>query len=287
MKIRELYALCYRDFWSQERYQRSGWAYEVERYWKRRLEPVFAEAEAEVLSAKQIREWHKSLSEKPTEANRALEVLSRIYRYGEEEELIPQRNPCKLVRAYSEKKRSRVASEDELRRLGKELQKEEAVHYRQVLFCYLLAETGARPRSIARARRSELHAAGKGGVLVFSGKTTEDSGEDESVIIPPHLFRALLLLPERPDGLLLGPVSYERFWRRITRNAGVSGLWLRDLRRAFASVGLSAGVGIDPIGELLNHKSVQTTKGYAKLLPTARLTVAHTISSRMFHLLHK
>lgn len=288
MTIREIYERCRAEYWSLERFQKSGWASVVHSLWENVLQPVFGDLEAADVGPKFIKAWHRTLTDTPTQANRALEVLSRLYRFGAEEELIPAVNPCRLVKGFPERKRSRVPSEDELRRLGKELEKEGAVNRRQVAFCYLLAETGARPRSIARARRDQLAVLADGtGLLVFEGKTTRATGDDESVVIPARLVRMVQALPVRDDDLLLGPVEYKRFWARITRNAGISGLWLRDFRRAFASVGLSAGVGIDPIGELLNHRSSQTTKGYARLLPAARLTAARTISSRMFQLMHK
>ncbi len=287
MTVSELYQKCHDNYWSTERFEKSGWAREVRGLWSRHLAATFGHLETAAVGPKMIKAWHTSMVDTPTTANRALEVLSRIYRYGEEEELIPLGNPCKLVRAYTERKRSRVASEDELRLIGKELQKQKPVHYRKVLFCYLLAETGARPRSIARARRDELTLQRDGtGILRFQGKGSAESGENETVIIPARLVKALQALPVREDGCLIGVVHYRVWWDRITRDAGITGLWIRDFRRAFASVGLSDGIGIDQIGELLNHKTSQTTKTYAKLLPTARLSTAHTIASRMFHLLH-
>jgi len=43
-------------------------------------------------------------------------------------------------------------------------------------------------------------------------------------------------------------------------------LRIHDLRHSFASAGLAAGLTLNQIGELLGHKSTQTTHRYAHLI---------------------
>lgn len=48
-----------------------------------------------------------------------------------------------------------------------------------------------------------------------------------------------------------------------------------DLRHSFASLGLSAGHGLDVLGQLLGHTSTQSTRRYAHLIEdSARAAVA-------------
>lgn len=285
MTIRELFELCFRDHWSVKQYVDSGWAKEVRGYFERFVAKPLGDREIRTLGPKVVRDWHRAI-EKKTSANRALEILSRCYTYAQQEELLPVGfNPCVGVKANVERKRQRFATEEELRRIGEELQREEKVHPVKVAYCRLLALTGCRPITLMNARISQLVVHGESAILRLDGKTTSVTGEEDVVVFPPDAFRIVQELPLREDGLLIGRVEYKRFWERITRNAGCPGLWLRDFRRSFATLGLSMGIGIDPIGELLNHRSSQTTLRYAKLLPLARMRAAKTIGDEMGQLL--
>jgi integrase len=207
-------------------------------------------------------------------------VLSRIYSYGIEEGLL-QNNPCRGIKAFTEKKRRRYAKEEELVSLGKILLAKMTTHPLQVAFVLLVALTGARPWSLFRLRRQDLYRRGNAGVLYFRGKSSEDSGEDESLILPEFLLELIEKLPVRDDGLLLGEVKYRAFWDLVRKKIGCNDLRLRDLRRTFGSMGLSDGVSLNLIGELLNHKSLQTTMNYAKLFDSVRVQASLRISNRI------
>lgn len=285
MTIRELFEACFDHHWNTERYTKSGWAKEVRGYYTRHIEGPLGDRLATELGPKAVRAWHRAIDQR-TSANRSLEVLSRLYTYAEEEELIPLGlNPCRHVKANTEKKRLRFATEEELRKIGEQLEAERAVYPLKVAFCELLALTGARPSSIQRARRSDIVTHGDIGLLRLDGKGTALTGDEDTVVLPAQALKIVQELPLRADGLLIGPIDYKRFWEDVTRNAGVSGLWLRDFRRSAATVGLSAGIPIGIIGELLNHRSSQTTQRYAKLLPLARVAAANSIADKMGKLL--
>jgi integrase len=74
---------------------------------------------------------------------------------------------------------------------------------------------------------------------------------------------------------------YQPLWEKVSAEAGCPDLWARDLRRTFATVGMSSGIKMDTISELLNHKSVQTTKLYAKLNDDARVEASSAISNKI------
>lgn len=285
MTVRELFELCFRDHWNTERYLDSGWAKEVRGYFTRHVATALGGREVLSLGPKAVRDWHRSIPQK-TAANRSLEVLSRMYTYAQEEELVPLGfNPCTSIKANVERKRSRFPTEEELSRIGEELERERKVHQVKAAFCELLALTGARPTALQRARRADLVVRGDVGFLTLHGKTTAETGEEDVIVFPPKALKIALALPVRDDGLLIGVVPYKRFWERITRRAGCPGLWLRDFRRGVATVGLSAGISIDTIGELLNHRSSQTTKIYGKLFPAARVHAAESIANRVSQLM--
>jgi integrase len=93
-------------------------------------------------------------------------------------------------------------------------------------------------------------------------------------------------LPKREDGLIFGIKMPSHLWRKIRKEAGCEDLWARDSRRTFATIGMSNGVKMDTVSELLNHSSVQTTKTYAKLNGSARSQAVETIASKMNQLLN-
>jgi integrase len=58
----------------------------------------------------------------------------------------------------------------------------------------------------------------------------------------------------------------QRSWKRLCRRAKLENLRLHDLRHCYASYCASGGASLLVIGELLGHKSAQTTKRYSHLL---------------------
>ena len=109
---------------------------------------------------------------------------------------------------------------------------------------------------------------------------TESTGQKDTIILNSFLLNFLRGLPARKDGSLTGikrvcPV----FWDKVRKEIGSPDLWARDLRRTFATVGMSQGVGVDNIGRILNHTSYQTTLRYAKLDERVRVSSSALISA--------
>jgi integrase len=73
-----------------------------------------------------------------------------------------------------------------------------------------------------------------------------------------------------------GPlVGYRKLWLALLSDAGVSDLRIHDLRHTFASYALSGGQTLGTVGQLLGHRSAQTTTRYAHLITeTAQAAVA-------------
>lgn len=62
---------------------------------------------------------------------------------------------------------------------------------------------------------------------------------------------------------------------RFGEQAKITNLQMRDLRRFFASAGLSAGLTLEQVGQLLGHRNTQTTKRYAFLMQDAATRAAN------------
>ncbi len=286
MIVDELFKATFEGHWSQERFKISGWARQAECNYHKHIEKVFGRMRLCEVSTMKVREWHESLRDTPIAANRALEVLSRMFNYAIEKEWRLQgTNPCRVVKAFTEKKRKRYAGTTEIQSISTILSRLYVQHPHEITFIYLLMYTGARPRAIERAKRAQIRISHVDGVLCgvleCAGKSSETTGDDEVIIFSPQAMGLLEKLPPAADGSLTGCKMPSRLWRKIRTEAGCEDLWARDWRRTFATFGLSHGVEPGVIGELQNHRTAQTRLIYQKLLPDARLSAVTTIAGKL------
>ena len=270
--VNALFQKCYDQYWKNNK---SGWGVEAARIYEKHIKEPFGNYKITGVRPGMVREWMDSMAETPIQANRSLRVLSKMFNYAESRELIRLgQNPCRIVESFKENKRDRFATPHELKALSDVLERQAKSYPKQVAFIYLLMFTGARPSSIERAKWEDLTITSNGvGLLKLDGKTGKDT-----VVVPLPAMRILEKL-NRYHPEILGIKLPHGFWKTTAKEAGCPDLWARDLRRTFATIGLSHGQGIGVIGELLNHKSTETTKIYAKLIDTARVTAASEIAS--------
>jgi integrase len=223
--------------------------------------------------------WHAA-HRQPITANRALRTLSVAMRLAEQWGWRPHNsNPCKGVKPHRETARRRYLSAQELAQLRAALQRWEeagplAVRWRFAQLVRLLLLTGARLREVMCAEwawvdweRSVLR------VPEAKGKT----GAAEIQLAP----RAVAILRELEaagggspwviQGAAPGRplVGYRKPWLALLADAGVSDLRIHDLRHTFASYALSGGQTLGTVGQLLGHRSAQTTSRYAHLIDDA------------------
>lgn len=78
--------------------------------------------------------------------------------------------------------------------------------------------------------------------------------------------------PRQPLG------GYHSLWKELRDEVGLVDCRPHDLRHTFASYGLSAGHGIDVVGQLLGHTSLQSTRRYAHLIEDAGRAAAARVS---------
>lgn len=281
MLVRDLFKEVYRIHWDTERYRKSGWAKDVKDFYDKNLHSYFGGLKLSEVTPNVIRSWLLGYEQKKTTGNRSLEILSKMFNFAIEEEIIDISNPCKPVKAFPEIKRDRYASKEEIQAILSRLEFYIAKRSRQALFIYLVLFTGCRPSTLQRATWKDLKIVevdGKNfGVIRFHGKTTSDSGEKETVVVPPKALELILSYRKRNDKVV-GCGWPQNLWAKLMKELNIDDLWMRDLRRTFATVGLSSGESIDTIGEILNHRSTQTTKIYAKLMDGKKLEAVKSIS---------
>lgn len=224
-----------------------------------------------------IRGLHKKMARTPYQANRVLVLLSKLFNLAEIWRLRPPgSNPCRGVQRYKEHSRWRHMTEAEAPRVAAAIAAHEPQYPLEVAFLYTVMLSGARPDEVRRARWDWLAKTDAGGVLEFPDSKTGA----RNVYLSPRLMALFATLP-RSGPLILQGARPERLWGIIRAQAGVPDLRIYDLRRTFATAALAAGHTIDQIGELLGHRSAQTTKVYARLMSSKAGQVAAGASAHL------
>ncbi len=282
MTIQELFELVHKKYWSQERFVKSGRSKAALWSYNHHFKNKFGKLKISEVTRKTIREWHNEHDETPYSANRSLEFLNTMFVYAEKNDLIEiGKNPCKLLDHYKEKKRKRYATPDELKKIAEILEKKSSDQLPQVVYIWILLFSGSRPKFIADATWNDLTTVELDnetyGILSLSGKTSAETGDDEIVVLPPQAMKFLDKLP-KTSKTITGIKLPRKLWREVRKEANCLDLRARDLRRTFATLGVSNGVGLDVVSELLNHKSVQTTKIYGKLMNQKRIEAAKKVA---------
>lgn len=284
--IQDLYELAVKLHWSADRFVKSGWKANVHKLYEACIRKRFGGRSVSD-PFDDVEDWHAEYKDRPYAGNRALAVLSTMLTLAEKKRFGRLRplnsNPCSTVTKHHERSRDRYATPAEIAAIGPLLIKYADTWPTGVAFLYVLLFSGSRPSAIARATPDQLteilYKGQTWGVLKFDGKTGP-----EVVYLPPQAMAVISKLPKVPGRPLVGKIP-RKIWRIIRKEAGCPDLRMRDWRRTFATVGMSGGQAMQTISELLNHKSTQTTKVYAKLMTDKKMEAAGTISNSMEGLL--
>lgn len=218
-----------------------------------------------------VAKFHYDLRHIPYQANRCLEVVSKMFVLAEMWGLRPDgSNPRKHIRKYPEEKRERFLSAAELRRIGevlREMESEGVELHSAILAARLLILTGCRLGEIMTLKWDYVD---------FDAQALHlpDSKSGKKVVHLGSPAVQYLNDAQRIDGnpwVITGtlkgkPLSdLQPFWQRVRARAGVKDVRIHDLRHTFASTAVASGQGLPMIGKLLGHTQVQTTARYAHL----------------------
>jgi integrase len=238
-----------------------------------------------------ITQLHHDLRHIAYDANRCLEMISRMFNLAEMWGLRPDgSNPRKHIKKYPELKRERFLSPAELRRVGdvlREMEQEGIELLSSIAAVRLLMLSGCRLGEIMNLKWEHVDIPAKALRL-------PDSKTGAKVM---HVGQPAVDVLERIDRLVGNPwviagtlhggrlSDLQPFWQRVRARAGLKDVRIHDLRHTFASTAVASGQGLPMIGKLLGHTQVQTTARYAHLaadpVKTAADQVAGTIAAAM------
>jgi integrase len=246
-------------------------AKEYRRNLERFILPALGRLSVTAVTRADVARFHHELRRIPYQANRCLEVVSKMFALAELWGLRPDSsNPRRHIKKYPEEKRERFLSAAELRRIGevlREVEAEGAELPAAVLAARLLILTGCRLSEIMTRKWDyvdidqqvlRLPDSKTGAKVVHLGRPAVDLLQ-----ATPRVGGSPWVIPGILPGKRLSDL--QPFWQRVRARAGVNDVRIHDLRHTFASTAVAAGQGLPMIGKLLGHTQVQTTARYAHL----------------------
>ena len=234
-----------------------------------------------------IAKLHHDQRHIPYEANRCLEVLSKMFSLAEMWGLRPDgSNPRKHIKKYAEVKRERFLSPAELKRVGevlREMESEGIELASAIAAIRLLLLTGCRLSEIMTLKWAHVDVAAKALRLPDSktGAKVVHVGQPAIDVLAKiaRVEKNLWVVVGAKPGARL--TDLQPFWQRVRARAGLKDARIHDLRHTFASTAVMSGEGLPMIGKLLGHSQVQTTARYAHLAADPIRNAADSVSGRI------
>lgn len=258
--------------WHIERHAKTknkdSWLSDVTALYANHILPHFGpgKAVADVTEA-DIEALHHKMRKTPSQANRMAAALHKAFNLAEKWGWRTRKTNPVNVERFKEKKRRRMPQADEAVRLliALNAMREETPWF--VGLVELLCFTGARLNEVMAAKWEWVQP---------DGLHLPDSKTDEKIIALSALAREVLDgIPKvkKNPYIIVGRhgrghmVNVTKPWNRLMAAANITENLVRhDLRRFFASAGLSGGLELSHVGNLLGHMDPATTKRYAFLL---------------------
>lgn len=261
---------------------------------KRHVIPAIGSKRICAVSRGDIVKLHAQLSATPGAANRVVELISAVWNWAAKRDIVAfTDNPVKGLERNPERKCERFLTSSELARLGEALDRAEKIGLSYgVDLSKATAKHAAKPEN--RFRKLDPYAIAAIRLLLLTGARLReilnlrwDYVDPERGIIhlpdsktgrkPIYLSSAALAvltsLPAQKGNpyVIAGEkenaprADLKKPWAAITKEAGLAGLRLHDLRHSFASIGAGASLGLPILGKLLGHSNPATTQRYAHL----------------------
>jgi integrase len=246
-------------------------AREYRRNLKRFILPALGRFRVNEVTRADVAKFHHDLRHIPYQANRCLEIISKMFSLAEMWGLRPDgSNPRKHVKKYAEEKRERFLSPAELNRVGevlREMESEGVELASGIAAARLLILTGCRLSEIMTLQWEHVDISGKALRLPDSktGAKVVHLGQPAIEVLRKIAWiekNPWVIVGTKPGARL---TDLQPFWQRVRARAGLKDVRIHDLRHTFASIAVASGQGLPMIGKLLGHTQVQTTARYAHL----------------------
>jgi integrase len=231
--------------------------------------PRLGSKKVAAVQSRDIQSLHVSMKGTPYQANRLLALLSKMLslavKWGWRSD-----NPVKGIERFQEERRERWLSDHELGQLLSVLIDHPNQRAANAVRLQLL--TGARLGEVLKARWSDFDL--DRGVWTKPSHHTKQKRTEHIPLSGPTLTllsdmrektdpKEANLLPGNASGRPLQDIK--KFWKAVTKQAGIADYRLHDNRHTHASHLVSSGLSLEIVGRLLGHTNPITTKRYAHI----------------------
>jgi integrase len=267
--------------------KRPKWARDIRSMMRNDILPRLGARPVKDIDHADVAALHRAITKRaPARANRARDALSNMMNWAErphiaeDGERIPalrlsHSNPCRDVARNPEERRQTFLAPVQMASLAAVLEQRQQTDRVSVALVRFLLLTGARFGEAANATWSQINL--ETGTWIKPSSHTKQKREHVAYLSKP----ALLLLQQLHEQngaspyLFPGPTgqpitTIKTFWRSVTRQAGLEGVRVHDLRHSFASVLASSGASLLLIGQLLGHTQAATTQRYSHLVDSVQ-----------------
>ncbi|MCR9080202.1 MAG: site-specific integrase [Hyphomonadaceae bacterium] len=242
----------------------------VTTYLNAELLPTFGDRPINRLTTAEIAAWFNAYSaRRPGGANQALTHLRTALKFARETGRLPRDapDPSSPIRKNTRRARGRLLNANQLAKLGAWLEAPQLRWLDVADAIHLILLTGCRSGEISRLQWAEVL---EDRLRLKASKT----GSRDVVLTPPAIAilvrrrkgtRSLYVFPASHDpGKPIGTLDVP--WRSIRERIGLPReIRLHDLRHTYASQAIMTGETLSMAGQLLGHRSPQTTEIYAHL----------------------
>ena len=248
--------------------------------------PVLGRVPLAAVEQSDVIKLQETLGARPDTANKAVKILSQMYRLGERWGLVAESvNPCRSIEKLPERKRVRFLTDTEYTRLGRVM--DEVV---EIGLASPMAVTALRLLMVTGCRKNEVLTLRWEDVDLQAGEMQLTDSKTGPRVVPlaPTAVRLLEVLPRRQDSPWVFPGKgrdgrfsgggLDHVWRTVRTRADLDDVRIHDLRHSFASRALALGETLPVIGRLLGHSNVEATARYAHLPDAAISETAERIA---------
>jgi integrase len=246
------------------------------------IAPEFVGKQVHEITYRNVLDLHTKIGDTGAtyQANAMVRLLRPMMKWVIKRDELDIKNPAEGIELYREFERDRVLDQEEAARLWTAL---DAFEYEQrcnpnmIRAIRALIITGCREMEMCSLKwdyvkktMNELPDSKGGAIKVAKVQAFTDLLADiERVEGNPYVFTSTKRKGGHIDGIS------PKVWKAILKEAKIENLRPHDLRRSTASFWMNfGGLSIYEVSQQLNHKSLQTTKRYARLLDTTRIKKA-------------
>lgn len=219
-------------------HNKANTAKEFRRLIDARIIPALGMMKVTQLSRQDVIKLHLSMKGTPRQANLTLAVLSKALNLAELWELREENtNPCRLIKKYPERKRERYLSEDELTKLGREMDKslKAGKESKDVVNALrLLAFSGCRLGEVLSLKWEHVDL--ENGLIVLpdakAGARAHPIGQSAISLLSsiPRIDGVPWVFHSSTQGKHLSSSTIETAWQRIRKRMDITDIRIHDLR---------------------------------------------------------